>query len=319
MLDLTYWYWLKGIKGIGPARCNALLEVFGCPETIFQASISDYLEVKTVGKKLAAAIESSKKDLASVKRLLQREIAIAERHQAQMVTIQDPIYPAVLKEQQAVAPPLLYVRGDLAGLTSATLAIVGTREPSSSARAKTEDLASKAASKGWSVISGLALGIDAAAHIGTLRAGGYTVAVLGCGVDRVYPPENKEIFERILEKGAIVSEYRFRSQPRPDNLRKRNKIIVGLARGVFIAECPTTSGALIAAKEAEKQGKPLFTFRPLDPSAESTQGSAKLVTEGKAHEIDDIDMELLGQHIETYVSPDRTQIRKGRSAKGEDR
>jgi len=303
MSDLTYWYWLKEIKGIGPARCNGLLEVFGSPEEIFRSGLEDYLKVNTIGKKLASAIDSSKEGLDRIKAMLEREVVIIDRLQLQVITVQDPLYPATLKEQPVVAPPVLYVRGDLSGLTPNTLAIVGTRHPSPTGREKATRLARQGASKGWSIISGLALGIDAEAHKGALAAGGYTVAVLGCGVDRVYPPENRGIYEEIAKKGAIISEYRLGTMPRPGNLRKRNKMIVGLSRGVVIAECPEDSGSLIAAKEAEKQGKPLLAFRPADPFAKSSQGSAKLISEGKAEEMVGVDIDWVRQRIEVYRPP----------------
>lgn len=283
--DLLYWYWLRDIKRIGPARAKALLDAFGSPEHVYTASPEGYLKVQGVGKDNAKGIAESKRDLEKAKVTLEREAVLAEKTNSSIMTLHDPLYPSLLKEQVAVAPPLLYVRGSLQPLSTQTIGIVGTRQPSTEGGRWAREFASRAAENGWQVVSGLALGIDAAGHQGALDAGGYTLAVLGCGIDRVYPPENRRLFEDILSSGgAIISEYPFGTPPMGDNLRKRNKITVALSRAIVIGECPLGSGTLIAAEEAFEQVKPVFAFSYPD-HRKSAAGSQSLIRVGDAKAI----------------------------------
>jgi DNA processing protein len=275
--DLRYWYWLRNIRNIGPARAKALVEDFGTPERVYQAGIESYLQVPGVGKDMATAIDESKGSLQTALTEFEKESEIARKIGAQILTYHDPLYPAMLKEQIAVAPPLLYVRGSLKSISNTTVAVIGTRHPSPDGLRWSHDFARRIASQGWHVISGLASGIDTAGHEGALESGGYTVAVLGCGVDRVYPPENRRLYDTILANGgAIISEYPFGAPPKSDNLKKRNKITVALSSAVLVGECPSGSGTLIAAAEALDQAKPVFAFSFPD-NRESARGSQQLI------------------------------------------
>lgn len=302
--DLAYWYWLRDVKGIGPFRCRLLVSAFGSPDRIFDASMQDYLAVGQVGKKLAKSLEDSKKSLDVAKRKLETELRIASRLGARIMTIDERDYPTRLKEQEAVAPIILYILGNVTELPERTIAVVGSRRASQRAQARSHDLAGQFAAKGWGVASGLALGIDTAAHKGALETGGFTIAVVGCGVDVFYPPENRSLQRRIIEEGAVISEYPFGTRPRGDNLRKRNKIIVGLSEAVVVAECPIESGALIAAKEAEDQNKPLFAFAPSEPATRSSEGSWALIRDGRAFGLkEDHSSEDVTTAIATYEQP----------------
>jgi len=287
--DLKYWYWLRGVRTVGPARIKSLVEHFGSPEGVYLAGQKDYLHAPGVGKGLAKALAESKDALPRMEEFLDKELAIADRLRAAILTLVDPRYPSLLKKVAAVAPPILYVRGTLDPLSEHTIAVVGTRRPSKEGSRWAKELAQSAVGDSWQVISGLAAGIDAVAHQAALDAGGYTVAVLGCGVDRVYPSGNKHLFDAILNNGgAIVSEYPFGSPPKGDSLRRRNRIIVGLSRAMVVAECPDESGTLIAAKEAFEQVKPVFSFSFPD-DRKSAEGSMRLVTN---HEVRAVDPQL---------------------------
>jgi DNA processing protein len=281
-VDLLYWYWLRGIKNVGPARIQALVEHFGSPELAYAADFEDYIKVPTVGKELAKEVCRSKPDISKAQESLEKEALVAQQLRAAIMTRDHPKYPDLLRKESAVAPPLLYVRGSLDRLSARTVAVIGTREPSREGKEFARDFARSMASGGVQIISGLAAGIDAAAHRGALDAQGYTVAVLGCGVDRAYPPENKGLFQEILDGGgAIISEYPFGTPPKGDNLRKRNKIVVALSQAVVIAECPIASGTLIAANEAFEQVKPVFAV-PFPGPRKSAEGSQMLLVEGQA-------------------------------------
>jgi len=299
--ELIHWYWLRDIKKIGPARIKELIDYFGSPELVFAGGYDDYARVPSIGPELAKALASSKADLPKARVLMEKEALIAERLQVVILPLSDPSYPTLLRKEEAVAPPLLYVRGSLDPLSSQTIAVIGTRHPSPEGTQRTGGFARSVVASGWQVISGLAIGVDAAAHQGALDAGGYTVAVLGCGIDRIYPPENKALFASILDKGgAIISEYPFGTPPKGDNLRRRNRIIVALSQAVVLAECPADSGALIAVQEAFEQVKPVFAFSFPD-GRKTAAGSQRLTADGEAGILDPgISAEALGQSIEAF-------------------
>jgi len=266
--------------------------------------MEDYLEVGQVGKKLAKSLEDSKKSLDMTKKKLEAELKMASRLGARIMTIDEPDYPTRLKEQEAVAPIILYVLGTVTELPERIVAVVGSRRASHKARVCAQEVARHFAMNGWGLASGLAVGIDTAAHKGALETGGFTIAVLGCGVDVFYPPENRSLQRTIVEEGAVISEYPFGTRPRGDNLRKRNKIIVGLSEAVIVAECPIESGALIAAKEAEEQNKPLFAFAPSWPATRSSEGSWALIRDGKAFGLkEDHSLEDVTRAIAAYEQP----------------
>jgi DNA processing protein len=186
-------------------------------------------------------------------------------------------YPAALREISG-APLLLYRAGK--GWTEGeAVAVVGSRAPTGPGREFTRILSGELAAGGWTVVSGMARGIDAAAHQGALRAGGRTVAVLGCGVDVAYPREHAELRDEILEKGAIFSEYPPGSSPLPHRFPERNRIVSGLSRGVIVAEAPERSGALITARFALEQGRDVMVV-PGNPWFAHTAGSNRLLREG---------------------------------------
>jgi len=302
--DLTYWYWLRDVKGVGPLRHRLLLRAFGSPERIFEAGPQDYLQVEHVGKKLANSLEDSKNNLHRARRRLEAELKAASKLRARIMTIDEPDYPTLLKDEEAVAPIILYVLGNVSNIPGRAIAMVGSRRASHDAQARTQVLAGQFATGGWGVVSGLALGIDSAAHKGALEAQGCTIAVLGCGLDFFYPPENRSLQRRIAERGAVISEYPLGTRPLGEFLRKRNKLIVALSEAVILAECPAESGALIAAKEAEDRNKPTFAFVPSGSVTQSSEGSAALIREGRAYGLrDDHSLEDVATAMSRYREP----------------
>jgi len=194
------------------------------------------------------------------------------------ITWEDPDYPSLLREIPD-PPPLLYVRGTLEPEDSWAVAVVGTRRASVYGKEVTRRLVTDLARSGITVVSGLARGIDGVAHQAALEAGGRTIAVLGCGVDRVYPPEHRALARRIVEQGALVSEYPLGTPPEARNFPPRNRIISGLSLGVLITEAGRGSGALITADYAAEQGRDVFAV-PGSILAAGSGGTNRLIQEG---------------------------------------
>jgi DNA processing protein len=228
----AYWIALNKVSGIGPARLRALLEVCENVEAAWQASIQE--------------MQAAKLDRRSIESLLKarREIqpqAEYERVQAAGVTVltwDDGDYPAALREIDA-SPPVLYLRGRLTAQDEWAVALVGTRH-------------------GVTVVSGLALGVDTVAHRSAMEAGGRTLAVLGSGLDQMYPPQNRGLAQSIAAQGAVISDYPLGTRPDAGNFPPRNRIISGLSRGVVVVEAGERSGALITARFAAEQGRDVF-------------------------------------------------------------
>lgn len=195
-----------------------------------------------------------------------------------MVTTEDPEYPDQLREIHD-PPPLLFVRGTLKSTDYRSVAIVGTRRASTYARLVSEKMAGDLARRGVTVVSGLALGVDSAAHRGALMVKGRTVAVCGCGLDVIYPKDNKKLMDEIAASGAVVSELPPGTQPEPWHFPARNRIISGLSLGIVVVEAPDTSGALITADCALEQGHEVFVV-PGNVTLNNNRGGHRLIKEG---------------------------------------
>ncbi|MDR0330244.1 MAG: DNA-processing protein DprA [Chitinispirillales bacterium] len=268
-----YWIALNNIAGLGPARIKRLVDAFGTPKGALEAPLPLLLDNKLVPPQSAKEFRNAKNLIGSAREQLE-----ACRGSGVSALIQsDEGYPVYLKEIFA-PPPVLYVKGDLAALRGHALAIVGTRNPThygiACARALTTELCPSAA-----IVSGLARGIDTAAHERCLELRGRTVAVLGCGIDRVYPSENKELAERICESGALVSEFPPGTIPEPYNFPRRNRIISGLSCGVIVVEAGEKSGALITADNALQQNRVVFAV-PGPITSPMSAGTFRLIKEG---------------------------------------
>ena len=249
--DKAYWIAFNKVNGIGAARLGALLNECGSIDAAWRASIQQ--------------LQAARLDRRSIENLLQARREIDPQHEweraqaagVQVLTWDDPAYPAALREIDG-SPPVIYIRGRLTSQDEWAVAIVGTRRASSYGREVTQVLATELARQGVTIVSGLALGIDTVAHRAAIDAGGRTLAVLGSGVDQLYPPQNRGLALAIAEQGALISDYALGARPEATNFPPRNRIISGLSRGVVIVEAGEQSGALITAQFAAEQGKDVF-------------------------------------------------------------
>lgn len=294
--ELKYWLALKWVSGLGNVGFIALLEAFGSPERVFQAPASKLQATPGIGPKVANQIKAFSQ-WAEV----EKELSLSHQQHVSIITCRDRNYPHNLLNIYDF-PPFLYVKGTLRE-EDICIAVVGSRMASTYGRFSTERLCRELVMKGITVVSGLARGIDTAAHQGSLAAKGRTIAVLGCGLDIVYPPENKALFERIPQQGAIITEFPFGTPPQATNFPARNRIISGLALGVVVVEASYRSGSLITARVALEQGREVFAV-PGSIDAEGSKGTNKLIKEGAKliEGADDILEEILPQ-IRSKLAP----------------
>ena len=253
------WLALRSIPGIGVVIFHRLLSRFGSPEAVFQASTLDLRAVPGVTPGIVKAI-TSYADWPRWDAVVERLVAEG----GDIITCRDERFPANLRAIP-YTPPFLYVRGSLAPQDERAIALVGTRRPSHYGRKMGYRLAAELARHGVTVVSGLARGIDTAVHQGALEAGGRTLAVLGCGLDIVYPPENKALYSAIPKQGALISEFPPGTPPEARNFPIRNRLISGLAQGVVVVEAGEQSGTHITARCALEQGREVFAVPgPID-------------------------------------------------------
>lgn len=262
MSDLRYWLGFNEVRGIGPLRLRALIDYFGDVEQAWHAPVDELRRVGLDSRSLKNLLKA-RSDLD-----LDWELERVEAVGAQMVTWENPNYPRLLLEIHD-PPPLLFVKGELTEEDAWAVAVVGTRRASTYGREVTRRLAGALARSGITVVSGLARGIDGTAHRAALEAGGRTIAVFGCGIDRVYPPEHRSLAEQIAAQGALISDYPLGTPPEGRNFPPRNRIISGLSLGVLVTNAGKSSGALITAEFAGEQGRDVFAV----PGSILTQGS----------------------------------------------
>jgi len=271
-VDRQYWVGFNLVKGIGPARVRRLLDYFGSLEAGWKADSQELF---------AAGLDRrSIENLLAVRRAGELETALRQLEQGgiQVLTWDDPEYPRNLRNIP-LPPPVLYVKGALAPADEWAVALVGTRRATPYGREAARELAGGLAASRVTVVSGLARGIDAAAHQAALDAGGRTIAVLGSGLDQVYPPEHRGLAEAIAGSGAVVSDYPLGTKPEGANFPPRNRIISGLAKGVVIVEAGEMSGALITADFAAEQGRDVFAV-PGSMFQRAARGTNKLIQQG---------------------------------------
>ena len=272
---LTSWLVLQAIDGVGDRTLLKLIHALGSPNAVLTASRDDLVRVGC-SPELAESVRRGPE--LKIRLQIDRQLQVARRLKIQVITIFDQAYPARLKTIPD-PPPLLYVTGQLSVQDEAAVAIVGGRRATPSGRMITEEIAKELAGVGVTIVSGLARGIDAAAHRGALAGKGRTIAVLGCGIDRTYPPEHDTLRRSIELHGAVISELPIGSSPQSHHFPRRNRIISGMSLGVLVSEAATNSGSLITAKLALEQGRDVFAV-PGSVKEEACRGSNGLIKEG---------------------------------------
>lgn len=294
--DLAYWLGFNRVKGIGPARFALLLGAFGSARAAWEADPRDW-RAAGLDERTAAALARQRKSIEP-----EAELARLDRLRVRALTLKHLGYPKLLAGI-ALPPPVLYVRGRLTTADEWAVAVVGTRRATAYGRQVTERLAGELAAQGITVVSGLARGIDTHAHNAALAAGGRTIAVLGCGPDLVYPPENARLAARIVESGAIVTEFAPGTQPEAGNFPARNRLISGLSLAVLVTEAPADSGALITTRFAAEQGRDVLAV-PGNITARSSFGSNRLIQDGArlvletADVLAELNLHLVPQQLE---------------------
>lgn len=284
---------LNLLDGIGPVRVQALVDALGSVDKIFGASVNELCVAKGIGTTLAQKLLSFGDQVD-----VPAEIEKAEQHHARIITRADDDYPAALAE--IYDPPLaLYVRGTLAAADVHSIGVVGSRRCTHYGTSVADRLSFQLAKQGYTVTSGLARGIDGAAHEGALKGKGRTIAVLGCGIDQVYPAEHAELARSIAEQGAVMTEFPVGFKPTRQSFPQRNRIISGLSKGILVVEAARGSGAMLTVDEANAQGRLVFAVpgRIDNPSA---GGCNQLLKQG-AKLVEDVDDIL--EEFEYLLSP----------------
>jgi DNA processing protein len=271
-MEHYWWFALKSVPMVGNVTFRRLLEQFGTPERVMRASASELARVKGAGEAVVASLLSH-----DYRPFAELECVRAAKCGVRVVTFLAAEYPRILLEIPD-HPPYLYVRGELRSSETA-IAVVGSRRASSYGMLTTTRLARELAGQGITVVSGMARGVDTAAHRGALGSGGRSIGVLGAGLDVVYPPENRQLFEDMAAHGALVSEFPLGTLPLAENFPRRNRIISGLSRGVLVVEAMLNSGSLITAQCALDQGREVFAV-PGNINAGASRGTNRLIKQG---------------------------------------
>jgi len=300
---LPFWIGFSKVPGIGPVRLKALLDYYEDIQAAWQANPG---ELRAIGLD-----KRSVENLVKVrgKLDLEAELAKLEKFKVSVLTWKSQDYPSLLKNIPS-PPPVLYVRGHLMPQDEWALAVVGTRRATTYGKECTRMLVRGLVENGITIVSGLAYGIDTEAHIAALKGGGRTIAVLGCGVDIIYPSDNRKLAQSIVENGALISEYSLGTKPDSGNFPRRNRIISGLSLGVLFVEGSHKSGARITTNFALEQGREVFAVPGSILTKAGTgpnyliQNGAKLVT--SVNDIlDELDLTMVSQHIEARkIIPD---------------
>ncbi|WP_457622868.1 DNA-processing protein DprA [Persephonella sp.] len=283
---------LSFIKGLGNKTIKHLLNTFGSPENIFQLTFKELSEI--TGTKTAELI--LKRDKKLVKKA-ESELLKAEKLNVDIITYNDPTYPKLLKE--IPDPPVyLYKKGKINN--SFLISVVGSRKFSIYGKLVTEDFVKFLSKKEITVVSGMALGIDSIAHRTAIESMGYTYGILGSGIDIIYPPENKKLYESVIDNGAVISEFPIGTPPYKYNFPYRNRIIAGISYGTIVTEASEKSGAVVTAKLANDYGRIVFSV-PGNINSPLSKGSNNLLKDGA---VPLIDKETLIENLPYMINPE---------------
>lgn len=292
MVDLGGLLKLSAVPGIGSTRLRALIAHFRTPSAVFEASPRELIKVQGVDEKTALNIVRFKEEDEFAPEQLKR----LKRTGGQILTLWDDAYPENLRRIYD-PPPFLFMLGSLSEQDKFSVAIVGTRNPSSYGKLVTEKFAVELGAMGLTIVSGLARGVDTIAHDAALKSGARTLAVIGSGIDVMYPPENRGLAERIAQQGAVLSEFEMGAKPDAEHFPRRNRIISGLSLGTLIIETDVAGGAMITARCALDQDREVFAI-PGPISERRSSGCNWLIQRGEAklvQSVGDIVAELSSQ------------------------
>ena len=315
---------LNMIQGVGLKTVQILRDVFGSAADALQATSDELSKIDRLTPAMRELLLRK-----PVQYPIERELELIQEYGCQVLTLYDAAYPALLKAIDT-PPIVIYIRGELTSEDSLSLALVGSRDAKDYGRKASYRLSYQLAQRGLTIVSGLAKGIDTAAHRGALESGGRTVAVMGSGLSFIYPATNTDLAEKITASGALISEFPMETTPKPNNFPRRNRIISGLTLGTVVVEASNRSGALITARLAGEQGREVFAV-PGEIFSELSTGTHKLINNGAklVNTVDDLLNELprhaLSQiqstasaspmpDVETEPSPEVPVIEKRASA-----
>jgi DNA processing protein len=310
-VDIEKWLTLIRSDGVGPTTLTKLMKHFGSADLALAASISELAKVNGIGYKTAERISATRGKFD-----VKRELELAEKLGVWIIHLEDPRYPPVLK-QIYDPPPILYIKGTLTKQDNLAISIVGTRRCSLYGQEQASQFAHFLGSAGFTVVSGMARGVDTAAHQGALSAGGRTIAVQGCGLKSIFPPENKRLFELISESGACISELPLQYEPLSENFPPRNRIIAGLSLGTIVIEAGLRSGALITARAALESNREVMAV-PGKIDSPLSKGTHQLIKQGARliESTEDV-MDALGyigeqmkSHVRTAVEESSDRVEK---------
>ncbi len=298
------WLALSMVQGLGPVKCQQLLERFSSPNQIFNASVESLQQAGLCNESIDALYHPDQRMLDKCENWLQN----SEHH---LITLDDEDYPALLRSISA-PPPVLFAVGNRQALQAVQFSIIGSRNPTNSGRELAQDFARELSHAGFSICSGLALGIDYHGHLGSLDASGITIAVLGNGPDIIYPARHRKLANQIRDKGLLLTEFFPGTSPTPGNFPRRNRIISGLSTGVLVVEAARKSGSLITAHYALEQGREVFAI-PGSIHSPLARGTHYLIKQGAklVENIEDILEELgpiVGWALESTITGKTTSV-----------
>lgn len=261
------------LQDIGPVKAKRLLSMFKTPERIFNAKKDELFKIDGIGSKHFKNIKEF-----SAWGLIEKQLKLMEQNEIKTINFQDPLYPELLREI-VDAPIVLYLKGNPWPQDRYAIAIVGSRKPTDYGIVVTEKISDELVSMGFTIVSGLARGIDSLAHRVALRSGGRTIAVLGSGLDKPYPPENRILMEKIAQNGYVLSEFPLGTPPDKENFPRRNRLISGLSLGVLVIEATSDSGSIITAKYSIEQNREVFAV-PGNITSSNSDGTNQLIKNG---------------------------------------
>jgi len=271
--SLKYWLAWNKISDIGPKRFYKLLEFFGSTDAAWKAKSGEISKILNLSPKISSRLFEEKNNI-----IPEREVEVIHKNKVNVLTIEDALYPENLKTIH-YPPPVLYFKGTILESDKNSISIVGSRKATYYGKMVAEKISKDLALAGLTIISGMARGIDTAAHKGALSVSGRTIAVLGCGIDHIYPPENRRLAQEIQESGAVISEFSLSTLPERQNFPRRNRVISGLSLGTVVVEAAEKSGALITADFALEQGREVFAI-PGNINSPLSNGSHNLIKQG---------------------------------------